>query len=620
MPDEERMEDPVLPDCIRCVSWNSLTSLGSGTALCQLCEVADVEQALFCVRDFLKRGFRLVPLGSGFNFAGSDEELAQTIFLKLSGKGFSVLKELSPGVIYAGGACTPGQIVDFALKHGLGGCSGLCGIPGTLGGALAMNAGAAGCCFADFTTEIHGIVLDDPAAVKEVVLGGNVLAFRYRRSPVISGNILVTGAVLRFPPADPEQEKVLIAQERQRRASAPKGRSAGSTFCNVPQGPAGKFLDEVGCKGLEQGAFEVSTQHANWIIRKSSSPCGSTRDLKELMRTMKKRVQDRFNIELFPEVRFSNMSDSHEMSKSPLKVLVLKGGSSSEREVSLQSGSAIAEALREKGYTVMEQDITELALSPEMKQCDIVWPVLHGGFGEDGRIQALMEKESIPFVGSGSAECALLMNKVASKKRMDEYGLPNARYVVVDREKRSFPTHLNLPLVVKPVSEGSTFGLSIVETPAEWDKAVDFALQFGPDVLIEEFFSGVEITIGILNGEALPVIEIRYTAKVYDYDAKYLHQNCDTQYLCNAPSLSASFQEKLKRVAEEFFRITHSSDILRVDMMVDPEKETFCILEGNAIPGCTANSLVPKAAKAKGLTFPLMCAMILEGAAARYGL
>ena len=609
-----------LPDYVRSVSWDVLTSLGSGTAPCQFCELADVEQALFRVRDLLKRGFRMVPLGSGFNFAGSDEELSRTVFLKLSGKGFSEIKELAPGVIFAGGACTPAKIVDYALSRNLGGCAGLCGIPGTLGGALAMNAGAAGCCFSDFVREIRGIVLDDPAAEKEVVLGGHVLAFRYRKSPVVTGNILVTGAVLQFPAADAEQERLLIRQEKERRANSPKGRSAGSTFCNVPQGPAGKFLDEARCKGLEQGSFEVSSQHANWIIRKKNSPCGSTQDLKMLMNLMKQRVLNQFNIELFPEVRFSNMSDSREMSKSPLKVLVLKGGVSSEREVSLQSGSAIAQALREKGYIVTEQDITELALTEEMKECDIVWPVLHGGFGEDGRIQALMERASIPFVGSGSKECALLMDKVASKKRMDEYNMPNANYVVATRENRAFPAHLQMPLVVKPVSEGSTFGLSIVESPEEWEKALDFALQFGPEVLVEEFFSGVEITIGVLNGEALPVIEIRYTAKVYDYDAKYLHQNCDTQYLCNAPSLPEAFQEKLKKVAEEFYRITGSSDILRVDMMVDPEKETYCILEGNAIPGCTANSLVPKAAKAKGLTFPLMCSMILEGAAARYGL
>ena len=176
------------------------------------------------------------------------------------------------------------------------------------------------------------------------------------------------------------------------------------------------------------------------------------------------------------------------------------------------------------------------------------------------------------------------------------------------------------PLVVKPVSEGSTYGLSVVDSPADWEKALDLVFQYGSDALVEEFFTGVEVTLGIIAGKALPMIEIRYTTKVYDYDAKYLHKTCETQYLCHAPAVPEPIQEKLRAASLEFFRLSGAQDILRTDMIVNVQTGEFIMLEGNAIPGCTANSLVPKAAKAMGMSFPDMCALLLEGAAARYSL
>ena len=314
------------------------------------------------------------------------------------------------------------------------------------------------------------------------------------------------------------------------------------------------------------------------------------------------------------------MSENQKMREKPLKVLVLKGGASSERDVSLESGHAIADALRDKGYDVSEYDIRELALTDEMKQADIVWPVLHGGFGEDGRIQKLLEDAHIPFVGSGSAACSLIMNKIESKKVMTAHGIPNAKYAVVDAGHSEIPAGLNFPLVVKPVSEGSTYGLSVVDSPSDWGKALELVFRYGKEALVEEFFSGVEVTLGIIAGKALPMIEIRYTTKVYDYDAKYLHKTCETQYLCHAPSVPEAIQEKLRAASLEFFKLSGAQDILRTDMMVDVRTGDFIMLEGNSIPGCTANSLVPKAAKAMGMSFPDMCALLLEGAAARFSL
>ena len=232
--------------------------------------------------------------------------------------------------------------------------------------------------------------------------------------------------------------------------------------------------------------------------------------------------------------------------KAPSKILVLKGGVSSEREVSLESGKAVADALREAGYEVREYDIQELAVTPEMKEwADVVWPVLHGGYGEDGRIQKMLEDAGIRFVGSGSAACALIMDKVASKKLMDLHGIPNAGYAVLTEPSETIPEGMKLPLIVKPSNEGSTFGITLVETPEDWKKAMELVFRYGNRALVEEFFKGVETTVGIIDGKALPVIEIRYEGKIYDYDAKYTHASGDTEYLCPPRNLPEELQKRM---------------------------------------------------------------------------
>ena len=604
----------------RKADWNEITGLGAGSSFCLLSEVKTVAEAIDRIRIFQQAGLKIQMIGGGMNFIGSDEPLSDVVFIKLqTGGDFSVLRLLDDRRIYAGAACTLSEIVRFALDHGLGGAAGLSGIPGTLGGVLAMNAGAQGICIADLVREVKMLSLS-AADIREFSLPPAGLGFGYRKSPFLRDNMLITGAVLEFRRVDPEAEKELIQAEAVRRKQAPKGRSAGSIFRNPAAAPAGRLLEEAGCKGLSSGAFLVSPEHANWIVRKPGSQTGTLADFRKLLLEMKDRVRKTHNIELIPEVRFAEMSENRKMREKPLSVLVLKGGASSEREVSLESGHAIADALRSKGYEGSEYDIRELALAPEMKQVQIVWPVLHGGFGEDGRIQKLLEEAGIPFVGSGSAACALIMNKIESKKLMSAHGIPNAKYAVIDPDHREIPAGLKFPLVVKPVSEGSTYGLSVVESPADWEKALELVFRYGKDALVEEFFAGVEVTLGMIAGKALPMIEIRYTTKVYDYDAKYLHKTCETQYLCHAPAVPEPIQEKLRAASLEFFRLSGAQDILRTDMMVDVKTGDFIMLEGNAIPGCTANSLVPKAAKAMGMSFPDMCALLLEGAAARYAL
>ena len=603
----------------RCERWDRVTGLGAGSGTFLLAEPCDTTEALAMIRSFHEVGLKIRVLGGGMNYAGSDLPMEDTVFMRPAvTAGFSVMRHLGEGRFFFGTACRLSQMVRYVLEHSYGGCTGLSGIPGMLGGALAMNAGAKGVCMRDFLEEVNMISLDSDDPL-EFTLPVDALAMSYRHSPFLRNGMFVTGAVMRFPVSDKLAEEDLLREENTRRQCAPKGRSAGSVFQNPPGGePAGKLLEDCGCKNMRNGLFHVSEAHANWILRDSvmeSAPCA---DLIALIRRMRSVVSEKYKINLMPEVRFANMVEGKEFEKSPVKVLILKGGCSSERDISLLSGGAIADALRQKGYEVSEYDIQELRVTPEMQAADIVWPVLHGGFGEDGRIQKLLEDAGIPFVGSGSEACALLMDKVASKKLMDLHGIPNARYAVLAPGEKAIPEKLRFPLVVKPVAEGSTFGLSVVECAEDWEKALDLVFQYGELALVEEFFSGVEVTIGILSGKVLPIIEIRYDAKVYDFDAKYLHQNCDTQYLCNAPGVPEKYQKILQDASLKFYEVSGARDVLRVDLMINVETGDYIMLEGNSIPGCTANSLVPKAAKAAGMSFPDMCALEVEGALSRY--
>ena len=596
------------------VSWDRYTTLGAGSAPFLLVEPVNMRDALNAVRTAYSLKKTVFPLGKGTNIVGSDVPVPDLVFLKLPVVSeFGRLELLPGGLIRAGAACSLPDVIRFAAEHALGGASALCGIPGALGGALAMNAGAMGSSLSDFLVSAKGITLEKEPQLREFSV--EELRLSYRSSPVIRGKVLVTELVLRFSPVGAEEEEARIAAELARRSKAPKGRSAGSVFRNPsPDCPAGKLLEGAGCKGLQCGGYRVSEAHANWIVKAGNDVPGTESDFTMLVSEMLRRVQLKYKMALQPEVRFVNMV-STEKENALSKILVLKGGVSSEREVSLESGKAVADALREAGYEVREYDIRELAVTPEMKDwADVVWPVLHGGYGEDGRIQKMLEDAGISFVGSGSAACALIMDKVASKKLMDLHGIPNAKYAVLTEPSETIPEGMSLPLIVKPSNEGSTFGITLVETEDEWKKAMDLVFRYGNTALVEEFFKGVETTVGIIDGKALPVIEIRYAGKIYDYDAKYTHALGDTEYLCPPRTIPEELQKKIQTAALKFYEVSGAEEILRVDVMASLEDGSICVLEGNSIPGCTANSLVPKAGRAAGISFPELCSMLVKAA------
>jgi len=559
----------------------------------------------------------LFPLGMGCNLIGSDLFFEECIFVKLSADGeFGSMTRESETHIRCGAAVPLKKIIDFALTNDLGGASGLYGIPGTVGGVIKMNAGANGQSISDFLLEAEIMNLKT-GNIRRV--SNSELDFAYRHSN-IADDELILSAVFHLKKVVREDEKILLEKEVERRKKSPQFRSSGSVFRNPDPGlSAGFLLDKCGAKEIHHGSFSVSNEHANWIINNGSCVLAAESDYLKTIIEMAKKVYQKTGVVLTPEVRFINMSSAEKIKEcaAPLRILVLKGGVSSERDVSLQSGANVAKNLRIAGHDVREFDIKELAVTDEMKNwAQVVYPVLHGGFGEDGRIQKLLEDEGIKYVGCNSKACKVVMDKVESKRIMQEKGISTPRFAIVTDVNAVIPEGMALPLIVKPASEGSTFGVTLVETAEQWKKALEFALKYDSVVVVEDFIQGKEATVGIVLGEALPVIEIRYPGKIYDYDAKYTHALGETLYLCPPESISDEIQKKIQQEAEKFAEAVDAAQLLRVDVMID-EKGTVFVLEGNSMPGCTASSLLPKAALIAGISHPELYSRLALSAMSR---
>ena len=288
------------------------------------------------------------------------------------------------------------------------------------------------------------------------------------------------------------------------------------------------------------------------------------------------------------------------------KVAVLKGGISSEREVSLRSGSAIAQGLRDGGYEAVEIDVESKDFGIP-NGVEAVFIALHGQFGEDGGVQAILAEKGIPFTGSGAESCRTSFDKVLTRDRLTENGIPvPAGEVIAQSADRT----IAVPLVVKPPREGSSMGCHLVFEEANWPAAFKDAAGYSDDVLVETFIPGRELTVGVVEGQALPVVEIKTTGEWYDYDAKYV--SGDTVYQVPA-DLDDALVDELQSITLETFRCLDAEGFGRVDFRLSPEGKPY-VLELNAIPGFTATSLLPKAAEAAGIGFSALCCRIMESA------
>ena len=308
---------------------------------------------------------------------------------------------------------------------------------------------------------------------------------------------------------------------------------------------------------------------------------------------------------------------------SPLTILVLRGGPDRERPVSLQSGGQVAQALRDAGHAVYERDILpdDLSAIDDAKKLgvQVVFPVLHGPWGEGGPLQAILETSGLAYVGCREKSARLCMDKWATKKVLQDAGLPTAEAELIERGQKR---RLAAPCVVKALDEGSSFALAICHSEAEADDAVAKLFADHDRLMVERFVAGKELTVGVVQGldaasagkmpappdtqagpTALPPIHIIPAVAFYDYEAKYTRD--DTQYRFDIdlpPACIQSVSDSAKRA----FETLGCRHLARIDFIVDDQLHLY-ILEANTMPGFTSHSLVPKAAKHLGLAFPDLC-------------
>lgn len=327
-----------------------------------------------------------------------------------------------------------------------------------------------------------------------------------------------------------------------------------------------------------------------------------------------------------------------------MKVAVLLGGDSEERDVSLSSGVQVARALRAAGHEVVAVDPiagllppseetriletgvgraapdhldkhaagTALATMPELRDVDVLFVALHGGAGEDGTLQGLLDMGGFTYTGSGRLGCAVSMDKDVSKRLLRDAGVPTPDWITGITDPRAVVDRLGLPVVVKPVSGGSTVGLTLVKEAGLVEPAAELASRFGV-VMYEAFVPGRELTVGILGDQVLPVGEIIPEHEIFDYECKYQPGMAEEIFPADLPPALA---EKLQELALRAHRALRLHDYSRVDFMLDGDGNAWC-LEANALPGMTANSLLPKAARAAGIDFPDLCDRIVQLAAKR---
>ena len=306
------------------------------------------------------------------------------------------------------------------------------------------------------------------------------------------------------------------------------------------------------------------------------------------------------------------------MTKKLGKVAVLMGGPSAEREISLISGKAVLGALRERKVDAHAFDPAERELFDLKREgFERAFIALHGRFGEDGTVQGALEVMQVPYTGSGVMASALSMDKWRTKLVWLASGIPTPRFAMLKAgsDWGKVVDTLGLPVIVKPVHEGSTLGLTKVRTAADLPKAHALAAKFDALVIAEEFIAGQELTASVLGDAALPLVRIEAPEGNYDYQNKYFTD--DTKYHCPS-GVRPELEEELKRVTLKSFRVLGCTGWGRADIMLRPDG-TYSFLEMNTSPGMTGHSLVPIAARAAGLAYPDLCVKILEGAALHAG-
>jgi len=515
------------------------------------------------------------------------------------------MQRLDDETIYVEAGVPCALAAKFCAEQGLVGAEFLAGIPGTMGGALKMNAGA----FGGETWEIVQSVemLNRRGDVFTKLANEFEVSYRHVNLKNDEWFLAMTLKLKRGDTSESQQNiKALLAK---RANSQPTNQpSCGSVFKNPTGDYAARLVEASGLKGFRIGGAQVSEKHANFIINAGGATAA---DIEEMIAYVQTQVAQKHGILLQTEVCIVGEKLNKKTVEDFGKVAVLMGGNAAEREVSLKSGKAVHNALIEKGVNAIAVDVTGNFIEALANlNVDRVFNIIHGRGGEDGVLQAILDVLNIPYTGSGVLASALAMDKLRTKLCWRGANLPTPDWFVLKNENDidACIEALGFPIIVKPSLEGSSVGMSKAKNRAELVEALNVALECNCEVYAESWVTGDEYTVGILQGEALPVIRLETPREFYDYEAKY--NSTTTQYHCPC-GLNVEQEKQLKELALQASDIIGVEGWSRVDVFIDQNGQAQ-LIEINTVPGMTDHSLVPMAAQQAGIDFNELVWKILD--------
>ncbi|MBO4714494.1 MAG: UDP-N-acetylmuramate dehydrogenase [Verrucomicrobia bacterium] len=552
------------------------------------------------IRDFCKE--KQIPaflLGRGSNLLVRDGGIRGVVY-SLKHPSFTQIELIGNHIlIQAGAGASMRSISMFAQANGLGGLEFMEGIPGSLGGGLRMNAGAYKSSLFDVLESVK--FLSDDNQIQE--LPAKEIEHGYRSCPFFRDHLALS-AVFRVYSEEPEKILEKMHELREKRLSAQtQSPSAGCAFKNPEGASAGQIIDSLGMKGLVVNGAQISDKHANFLINRNNA---TAKDVLTLIQTIRDRVYAERGIKLETEVMI--VGEDLEMENRKINVTVFAGGISSERSVSLASGKMVVEALRSKGYevNVVDPDPAKGWTLPE--KTDVVFLALHGTYGEDGQVQTELDRLGVPYTGCGAEASRIGFDKLLTRQRCEAAGIRMPRALVLDQPLEKMPEGWKPPVVLKPIREGSSVGLQLVDKEEDFAPALKAVLKFGGRVIMEERIFGRELAAGVLDGKPLPLVEICPKSGVYDYTSKYT-KGC-TEYICPAV-VEETIKSQAQQMALQTFNAIGGKDYARVDILLDKEGRCW-VLEINTLPGMCETSLLPKAAAVAGISYPELCSMMVQ--------
>ena len=542
-------------------------------------------------------------MGLGSNLLVRDGGIRGTV---INTKGrLKAMKLAEDGSVYVEAGVPCAHVARFCAEHGLIGAEFLAGIPGTMGGALKMNAGA-------FGGETWGIVkqvemIDSAGKIAHRYPADFTVSYRSVKSPEQAWFL---SCRLQLPLGDTaaSQQKIKGLLEQRAKTQPTNQPSCGSVFKNPDGDYAARLIEQAGVKGLAIGGACVSEKHANFIVNTGTA---SAADIEDLIHYVQHKVKEQSGVELQTEVCMVGEIDGVSKPEKFGRVAVLMGGSAAERAVSLRSGAAVYDALKRKGVDAIAIDVTGSPITALAGvKVDRVFNIIHGRGGEDGVLQGVLQVLGIPYTGSGVMASALTMDKLRTKLCWQGYGLvtPNWYLLQDESDLDACIEKLGFPVIVKPAQEGSSIGMSKANSRHELQQALQTALAYRCDVYAESWVTGKEYTVALLNGEALPVIRVETPNTFYDYEAKY--NATTTLYHCPA-GLDQEQELFIKNLAVTAGKVLGVKGWARVDVFIDDAGQ-YQLIEINTVPGMTDHSLVPMAAKQAGIDFDDLVWRVLE--------